>query len=390
VGNFSRDTYAPGKQYVGVRLQQGVPLVDADWNELDDVRRNELYDSLNAALTDGVAAGSDSFRVNVTGLIGTAPGEVTVQPGAALVGGRVARTYAPVLYSSQVPKAGEAPFPPIPPLSASRTDVVYLDVWEREVTSAEDTALVNTAIGIETCVRICREVSVRVAVDTTTLPAAPAGHRFLPLARIVHGKISSSLFITRLGDIRPPVRVISQPGEMSFAPAFQPLMAVNTPATGNTTAAPLGSWKVGTKTVWIPTFNALLVDAKPFAQKLLSENAYGFLPLALPDGATLTALRVCGYTQGLVSFAVVRNTLTAADPFETVFSTSVEPEGGATDRTFNLTYTIPADPKTVVDNASFSYLLFVAAVNIQPTLYPPSPGKQFEAQVRGVALQYKF
>jgi hypothetical protein len=37
MGNFSRDTFDKLKHYVGVRLQQGVPIVDADWNELEDI-----------------------------------------------------------------------------------------------------------------------------------------------------------------------------------------------------------------------------------------------------------------------------------------------------------------------------------------------------------------
>ena len=47
MGNFSRNPLdrlkdSQAKHYVGVRLQQGVPLLDADWNELEDLRRLEL------------------------------------------------------------------------------------------------------------------------------------------------------------------------------------------------------------------------------------------------------------------------------------------------------------------------------------------------------------
>ena len=41
-GNFSNGgvaTFDEHKRYLGVRLQQGVPLLDRDWNELDDIRR---------------------------------------------------------------------------------------------------------------------------------------------------------------------------------------------------------------------------------------------------------------------------------------------------------------------------------------------------------------
>jgi len=35
MGNFSRNTFDPLKDYVAVRLQQGVPVLDADWNEFN-------------------------------------------------------------------------------------------------------------------------------------------------------------------------------------------------------------------------------------------------------------------------------------------------------------------------------------------------------------------
>ncbi|MHC4704164.1 MAG: hypothetical protein ACYTFQ_26690, partial [Planctomycetota bacterium] len=41
-GDFSnngKDTFDESKQYIGIRLQQGVPLLDRDWNELEDIRR---------------------------------------------------------------------------------------------------------------------------------------------------------------------------------------------------------------------------------------------------------------------------------------------------------------------------------------------------------------
>ena len=54
MGNFSRNTFDPVKDYVAVRLQQGVPILDADWNELNDVTRHELYDAFSLTFTDGI------------------------------------------------------------------------------------------------------------------------------------------------------------------------------------------------------------------------------------------------------------------------------------------------------------------------------------------------
>ena len=63
MGNFSRNTFNKLKHYVGVRLQQGVPIVDADWNELEDVRKYELQAFLKWFVGNGVPRGNDGFRV---------------------------------------------------------------------------------------------------------------------------------------------------------------------------------------------------------------------------------------------------------------------------------------------------------------------------------------
>src|SRR5262245_47254857 len=181
MGNFSRNTFDPTKNYVGVRLQQGVPLVDADWNELDDTLRQEVYDSLSLGFQEGVAAGSGDLRV------ATVPGDATLNdifmaPGLALVGGRPIRVWQAITYSTQAVRNGASPFPALTQSAVDRQDLAYLDVWEREVGSDEDPNIVNGAIGIETCVRLKRDAALRVAEGTTSLPTAPAGHTFLSLA----------------------------------------------------------------------------------------------------------------------------------------------------------------------------------------------------------------
>jgi hypothetical protein len=64
-GNFSRGqrTFDRLKHYVGVRLQQGVPIVDEDWNELEDIRREELRVFLKWFVGDGVPKGNSGFRI---------------------------------------------------------------------------------------------------------------------------------------------------------------------------------------------------------------------------------------------------------------------------------------------------------------------------------------
>jgi hypothetical protein len=89
MGDFSRNpddrlAAAVARHYVGVRLQQGVPLLDADWNELEDLRRYEA-ETLGAwFLGDGVPVGSDGFRVMP--IVGHGVGTVALASSMATVG----------------------------------------------------------------------------------------------------------------------------------------------------------------------------------------------------------------------------------------------------------------------------------------------------------------
>src|SRR4051812_17601909 len=48
-------------------MQQGVPLVDRDWNEREDARRFEARSVVRWFAGDGTAFGKDAFRIDGTG-----------------------------------------------------------------------------------------------------------------------------------------------------------------------------------------------------------------------------------------------------------------------------------------------------------------------------------
>ncbi|HET7461556.1 MAG TPA: DUF6519 domain-containing protein [Longimicrobium sp.] len=215
MGNFSRDTFDRLKHYVGVRLQQGVPIVDADWNEMDDVRRYELRTFLTWFVGDGVPQGNDGFAVQATaetndfrirGGNGTADGA-----GRILVAGWEAINESDLRYAQQklfnnnalAAEWGVDPLPLLTTPGSNRTDTVYLDVWEREVDSTEDPdQLVNPQIGVETAVRLKREWAVRVVEGSSAVPAAPPGHAYLALARLARTGGSASIGGSAITDLR--------------------------------------------------------------------------------------------------------------------------------------------------------------------------------------------
>lgn len=193
MGDFSRDTFDTSKHYGGVRLQQNVPLVDADWNEREDIRRYELRHFLRRFAANGVPHGSNAF------LIGKAAependfqiSAATEGQGVCLVEGRLTMIEKALDYKEQAlyenPELAEQwGVPELQALTTpgtDRTDLVYLDAWEREVDSEEDPELIHPDIGIETAVRLRLEWVVRVSEGgEEILPGA--GHDHYSIARV--------------------------------------------------------------------------------------------------------------------------------------------------------------------------------------------------------------
>jgi hypothetical protein len=389
MGNFSRHTFDPLKNYVGVRLQQGVPVLDADWNELNDVTRQELYDTLSFTFTDGIPPGGSDFQV----LSRSEPSnDFDILAGTALIQGRPIRLRNNVRYSTQpwtdpqrAARDGVAVIPPLtippgPPEGAPpRTDIVYLDVWDREVDSFEDTNLINPAIGVETCVRLKREAAVRVAEETRTLPTAPAGHAFLPLALLHRPRNQPEIIPSHIESIRPYFHSPQGTGVVSFFPAFLPIQA--SPDSTQT----LPAWRIGLS----PNGSGGSI-AKFRAVKTQNEIASGILPLILPDRARLISFAIRGdisAINGVVQWLLMRfrhQVPTAADAepsFETLHEDSIWATSAG--YVFNMTYyDLSADKaKLTVDNSRYYYALVA---------YTGIVAGGYTASIHGVSISYEY
>jgi len=348
MGNFSRNTFElnKNKNYVGVRLQQGVPLVDADWNELDDAIRNEIYSGLSHAFPDGARPGSD-LEIEHIKITPLPPNDLTMKDGVALVGGRPLRIPTTVRYSTQpwfdnptrAAQDGVTVIPPLTTPSANRADIVYLDVWEREVRSTEDGNLVHPTIGVETCVRLKREFAFRVAEGTQTLPVTPAGHLFMPLALLHRLAGQANITIEQIEDIRPQLFSTRGTRAISFVPVFLPF--------GN-------------------TGNPWVFDSN--IAKLNSNGPSVFLPLGLPDGASLLRLEGEATTKELYFLIVRKPPAKLQDPQLLNRALNVGGGGGAPPShkfSFEITDT---DRVNIVDNSRYSYYLSIGTgINSTPS-----------------------
>jgi hypothetical protein len=141
-GDFSRRTFDPTKRYSGVLMQQGRVQLDADWNEQVAIGLHQL----RALARDLI--GEDGGPKDRAGFKIAAPtsndrlrgGDFTISPGPYYVNGILCENAEATSYLKQ---------PDLPrrrPLEGGNY-LAYLDVWEQEVSSLQDPAIREVALG---------------------------------------------------------------------------------------------------------------------------------------------------------------------------------------------------------------------------------------------------
>jgi hypothetical protein len=192
------------KGYVGIHIEQGVPVLDRDLNLLHDLITATLRSVITNYVGNGIAAGAYGFAI----LALSSPqnsqnfkiANEGVKPGKILVGGIEVSLAATMTYAAQ---------PGVPPLTTPsaaqpdpRADTVYLDVFFTEVDSTVDPDLGNSHdVGMETSVRLKPSWVVLVA-EGVPVPAAPAGHVYYPLARLQRPRGKDAIDPTMITDLR--------------------------------------------------------------------------------------------------------------------------------------------------------------------------------------------
>ena len=163
--DLSRIRIDPLLDFAGVQLQQGKVVLDADFNELVAVLDRRLRAAASDILGRSTVSSTtpDAFRITaiagglaigkgrlyVDGLLAENHGAASTDPAKKLFDPLLAEpAFAdPVAYTAQ-------PYLPNPPaLPKAGRHLVYLDVWERELTHLERPELVEVAVGVETTSR---------------------------------------------------------------------------------------------------------------------------------------------------------------------------------------------------------------------------------------------
>jgi hypothetical protein len=169
----SRFSFHPWKDFFGVVMQQGRIQLDSDWNDwvAELARRLQAgtMDTLGRAVVPRITP--NGFHILATG------GVLTIGPGRIYVDGLLAENHGgqPLQWDpalAELTGTADLPFfaqpylpfnptnPPPPadifnrPALTGGPHLVYLDVWQRELSYLQDPDLVEKAVGVDTTARL--------------------------------------------------------------------------------------------------------------------------------------------------------------------------------------------------------------------------------------------
>lgn len=168
-GDYSRISFDPHQHDLGVLLQQGRPLSDDDWNALVLQLRHRLHagslDTFGPAVVPmqtpaafGISFNGGSLeigvgRIYVDGMLAENHGN-----GDPLWDARLEQSIGslPALYDDPAtPPVRQQPYyPNPPPVPTTGRHMIYLDVWQREVSHVMRDHLADTALGVDSTTRL--------------------------------------------------------------------------------------------------------------------------------------------------------------------------------------------------------------------------------------------
>lgn len=271
------------KGYVGVHVEQGVPVLDRDLNLLNDLVSSTVRAIVSRYIGNGTAAGAQGFAIQAIPAANDFRIATGVPaPGTCLVGGIEVTIAADIDYSAQA----DVPALTTPDATQPnpRTDIVFLDAWLEDVDGVEDGDLLNVGdIGMQTSVRQRAAWRVRVAEGVAVPPPAP-GHSHYPLAQIQRPMNEPQIAAATITDLRQTITVLAQVEDrlarleqLIVLPAFDSPpdeFAPNLGGAGTNVTLSGRNFNIGTPQVLFGTTAALIVGT-PTAEQIVAQVPSG-------------------------------------------------------------------------------------------------------------------
>ncbi|MCX5001196.1 IPT/TIG domain-containing protein [Streptomyces sp. NBC_00638] len=323
MGDYSKSPqellrWSRSQGYVGIHMEQGVPILDRDLNLMQDLLANTVRDVLTRYIGNGTAQGDDGFGIEAlpaqdgqnqhdfritTGTAGT---------GSCLVGGIEVRIAQAITYSSQ--QLDELTTPTVP-----RKDLVYLDVSLVEEDGTFDRELLNSEdVGVRTSVRLKPAWVVRVREGYEEVPDPPeeghAYHRLALLARPAGKDVIEQSDIRDLRARRLTVsdlesrlslmeRLLARP---KFIPEAAPEFMPRSGVVNQSVILSGGNFDVGTARVFFGGEEAV-IEGAPTATKVVARVPAGLTPGGSPEHVEVSIENDVGGATATRRFTVLPN-----------------------------------------------------------------------------------
>ncbi|MBC6480831.1 MAG: DUF4815 domain-containing protein [Hormoscilla sp. GM7CHS1pb] len=133
-GDYTRWTFDASKPYSSVRLQQGRVLLDADWNEQQDINEYRETTANKEIIGDGGSADLESFKVESIS-VEDEDNKIQLGEGICYVEGILCENKAPEEYLRLEGQKEDGDY------------LIYLEVWQHHRTAIEDENLREKALG---------------------------------------------------------------------------------------------------------------------------------------------------------------------------------------------------------------------------------------------------
>lgn len=172
MANITRDQFEESKGVIKKIVQSGVRLTDADLNEQFDITLQRDRRMLSCLCAHASKRFSDGF-----GVVGNGSSlQVVINAGFAayLIDSELATL---LMLAEDYTLTGFTAW------TAARTDYIYIDILEAEISAANDPNIVNPDVGEETC-RDMRETFTFHISQGTAPGTAPAGHTYVTIATV--------------------------------------------------------------------------------------------------------------------------------------------------------------------------------------------------------------
>ncbi|MGU0302748.1 DUF4815 domain-containing protein, partial [Klebsiella pneumoniae] len=168
IRNPRRNSFNESALYDKVILQQGMPLTDYDFNEAQDIQRTKIRRIVSDFFGDGCVG--NGFKVQAQS---PATMNVNVSAGTLYLGG-----YRATLGNAQTVTIATAPS------SGSRTDTIYVHVYELEINSQQDPNIKHPMLTVEPTRRTKVQADIVYNRGSTTIPSNTSTNYYMLLATI--------------------------------------------------------------------------------------------------------------------------------------------------------------------------------------------------------------